>query len=66
MRHSAILTLQMSRGRALELDLLVCKNCGWRPNNHFQFEPRKCAHDDKCPGYEETTRSGISLVKEKP
>lgn len=56
-----LLILKMTRQRALELGLLVCK-CGHPENNHFDFGP--CAHC-KCKGLEEVGRSGVTIVKPK-
>lgn len=42
----------MTLQQALMLDLIFCKNCGYRPNNHFDFGERVCAHT-KCTGYKE-------------
>jgi len=54
---------QLTRKEALEYDLLVCQHCGFPPNNHFDFEKRKCAHDNTCPGYQEVSKIG-KLIEE--
>lgn len=48
------ITVEMSRDQALALDLLWCR-CGHRPNNHFEWDKKVCAHcpAGKCQGYEE-------------
>lgn len=50
--------LEISREDALRIGLLCCEHCNWPPNNHFGFEPFKCAHDSMCPGYKERARIG--------
>ena len=34
------------------LGIVRCKHCCYPPNNHFDFGKKKCAHNNKCPGYE--------------
>lgn len=64
-------TLTMTRERALELGLLVCK-CGHPENNHFgtgrlageaDFGGRSCARCTKCKAYSECGVNGTKLVK---
>jgi hypothetical protein len=56
--------LQLSRKRALQLDLLWCK-CGHRPNNHHTFHKKPCAHCN-CKKYREKAVWGASIVKTTP
>jgi hypothetical protein len=53
---------KFSRDEALKLDLLIC-SCGHRPNNHFDFDKKSCAHC-KCEKYEEQPRLG-KIIKNK-
>lgn len=50
---SKVYTVKMTRKQALQLGLVKCKSCGYPPNNHFDHEPFKCAHNLHCTGYEE-------------
>lgn len=61
--------LVLSMGDAKRLGLLVCVHCWYPENNHFDFAPRKCAHDSTCPGYQETSKVGTiwkPVSKKKP
>lgn len=51
---------KLTREEALKFDLLVC-SCGHRPNNHFDFGSKSCAHC-KCKKYDERPRIG-KIVK---
>lgn len=64
---------KVDREQLLRAGMLVCDNCGFPPNNHFDFphhdyETDKeypigdfgrggCAHDSKCTGYKERLRN---------
>lgn len=61
----ADVVIRFSREAALELGLLVCKHCGMPPNNHFEWSPKKCAHDPNCPGYEESARRGAIVRRSR-
>jgi hypothetical protein len=54
---------EMTRQQALEQGLLVCENCGYPENNHFDHGP--CAHDNRCKQYKETAKVGKIVKKEK-
>lgn len=56
--------VKFTREELLQLGLLVCKHCGWPPNNHFDFGKKECAHNKSCPGYEDKLRVG-KLVPER-
>ena len=56
------ITIEFTRRQALELDLLACK-CGHRPNNHFDFRKRPCAHCN-CKEYDEVVTAGKYIVAE--
>lgn len=30
--------------QAAKLNIVFCGNCGHRPNNHFQWDKKPCAH----------------------
>lgn len=58
-----------------EYDLVVCKHCGYRSNNHFSLRKvsapcglpageSACAHAP-CPGYEPRFRVGMVIKKAK-
>lgn len=55
-----VITLTMTRQRALELDLLFCK-CGHRVNNHFDFGDKACAHCS-CKNYHEVPSRGVTKL----
>lgn len=55
------INVSFSREEALKLGLLVCADCGYPPNNHFDFGKRTCAHDSRCKGYRETVRYGREI-----
>jgi hypothetical protein len=38
--------------QAKRVGIVVCKHCGYPPNNHFSENKGSCAHDNACPGYE--------------
>lgn len=64
-RKADRMTLVLSRGRALELGLLVCA-CGHPENNHFgrgepNFGGRSCARCEVCKGYREQGISGVAV-----
>jgi len=42
---SKMLFFKVSHENALKGDLIICE-CGHRPNNHFEWDERSCAH---CP-----------------
>ncbi len=50
--------IEMTLKQARLLGLVVCAHCGLPPNNHWGDGERggKCAHDPKCPGYEQKIR----------
>jgi len=35
--------INITQGQAEQLDIVFCK-CGHRPNNHFSFDGKPCAH----------------------
>lgn len=57
-----MITLTMTRERALQLGLLVCA-CGHPENNHFEHGP--CARCD-CKMLKEQGRAGTTLVEPAP
>lgn len=59
------ITIEFSMKEALELGLIVCRSCGWPPNNHFDFGKRICAHSSSCEGFKATARKGKVLSKQK-
>lgn len=60
-----VVSLTMQEAR--EAGIVVCKHCAWPPNNHFGNgeEGGKCAHDNRCPGYEPKFVMGKSLMMNK-
>lgn len=54
-----VLSLRMTRALAEQRGLLVCRHCGYPRNNHFDHGNHPCAHDSKCPGYEEDLRAEV-------
>ena len=54
---------KFTRREALELDLLICK-CGHRPNNHFNWNKKSCAHCE-CKEYMELPAVGKIVKKVK-
>lgn len=48
--------VEMTEDQAKALGILVCESCGYPPNNHFDFEPFKCAHDPECTGLKPVIR----------
>lgn len=61
MRYVVKLTMDQAKA----LGIVVCKHCGWPPNNHFDFtfngKKMPCAHDNTCPGYEARFRTGKAI-----
>jgi hypothetical protein len=50
-KDDEVICFRMTRGQALAHDLLRCR-CGHRPNNHFNWKLRPCAHCN-CEAYHE-------------
>lgn len=58
-----IITLRMTRKRALSFGLLLCE-CGYPTNNHFGYTGA-CAHNSTCKQYKERARFGVEIVKRR-
>ena len=56
-------TIKMAHKDALKAGLLICGDCGYPKNNHFDFGIRECAFAF-CGGYKEVARYG-KIVKRK-
>ncbi len=55
------IVFEMSRERAKQLGLLVCKTCGYPENNHFGWGTKPSAHDSSCKAYNETSIRDVEL-----
>lgn len=55
--------INIDREELLKFGMLVCKHCGWPPNNHFDWDHKPCAHDKNCPGYEEKLRGTGKIIQ---
>lgn len=62
MKNSDVITIELTRGKALALGFFLCHRCGHPPNNHFDHGDKPCAHCN-CTSYREGLRQGLTLVE---
>jgi len=53
--------VSFTKEEAEQLDLLVCANCGYRPNNHFSYRPYLCAFSPNKTSYKQKLRIGKEI-----
>jgi hypothetical protein len=62
---SARYVVKLTMEQAEKLGIVKCAHCGYPPNNHFDWSPRPCAHDNSCPGYKASFRMGSPIHRKR-